>query len=159
MLTDEKFTELVESHMNMVYRLALSYLKEPTAAEDAAQEVFLRLYRRAPEFENAEHARHWLVRVTINECKRLAASAWKNVSALEEGFFKEDAPDGKGQEIYELVMTLPVKYRVVLHLHYYEGYSTGEIAAMLKRPAATVRSQLERGRKLLKKELLEAENV
>lgn len=159
MLTEEKYTELVQTHMDMVYRLALSYMKEPAGAEDISQEVFLRLYRSAPDFESSAHSRHWLIRVTINECKRAFASSWRTVSELEENLCSDAVADSPGRELFELMTALPVKYRVVLHLHYYEGYSAAEIGAMLKRPAATVRSQLDRGRKLLKKMLLEAENV
>lgn len=158
MLTEEKFTGAVERYMDTVYRLALSYMRDGSAAEDVTQEVFLRLLRGGGKIGGEEHLKHWLIRVTVNECKRALSSPWRSFGALEENIPLPES-EGQGRELYMLVTELPEKYRVVLHLHYFEGYSTDEIAALLRRPGATVRSQLSRAKKMLKQKLEEAENV
>ena len=158
MLTDEQFTRAVKQNMDAVYRVAVNYLRDPSSAEDVCQEVFLRLFRSKPDFESEDHCRNWLIHVCINECRRVLASPWRKTEALDPeslSLFE----DPKDNSTFQLVMSLPKKYRIVLYLHYYEGYSTEEIAKLLHIPSATVRSQLDRGRKQLKQLLLEAEHV
>ena len=83
MLTEEQFTQAVKQNMDTVYRVALNYLRDPAAAEDVCQEVFLRLFRSKPDFENKDHCRSWLIHVCINECKRALASPWRRAEPLE----------------------------------------------------------------------------
>lgn len=155
----EQFTRMARKYMDTVYRVALNYLRSPDAADDITQEVFLRLLRSETTFESEEHVRNWLIRVTINECKRDFASRWRKVEPLDVYANELTFTSEENSEIYQTVMSLPRKYRVVIHLHYYEGYSTAEIAQILRLKQSTVCTQLERGRKLLKDMLLEAENV
>ena len=159
MLTEEQFTRAVKQNMDTVYRVAVNYLRDPAAAEDVCQEVFLRLFRSSPEFESEEHCRNWLIRVFINECKRALASPWRRTESLADPESLSLFENPKDNSTLQLVMSLPKKYRIVLYLHYYEGYSTAEIAKLLHILPATVRSQLDRGRKQLKQLLLEAEHV
>ena len=158
MLTEESFTQTVKQYMDTVYRVALNYLRDPSAAEDVCQEVFLRLYRFGPDFESDEHCRRFLIRVAVNECKRTLASPWRRIEPLENC---ESLPtdDPAGESVFRVMMSLPRRTRVVLHLYYYEGYKTAEIAEMLHLRPATVRSRLDRGREQLKQRLLEAEHV
>ena len=152
----EQFTRIARKYMDTVYRVALNYMKSPDAADDITQEVFLRLLRTETLFESEEHIRNWLIRVTINECKRDLASRWRRVEPLEAYAEKLSFSSEENSETYRIVMHLPRKYRMVIYLHYYEGYSTAEIAQMLGSKQSTVCTQLERGRKLLKTMLLEA---
>lgn len=152
----EQFTRVARTYMDTVYRVALNYMKSPDAADDITQEVFLRLLRTETLFESEEHIRNWLIRVTINECKRDLASRWRRVEPLEAYAEKLSFSSEENSETYRIVMRLPRKYRMVIYLHYYEGYSTAEIAQMLGSKQSTVCTQLERGRKLLKTMLLEA---
>ena len=152
----EQFTRIACKYMDTVYRVALNYMKSPDAADDITQEVFLRLLRSNTLFETEEHTRNWLIRVTINECKRDLASRWRRVEPLEAYAEKLSFSSEENSETYRIVMRLPRKYRMVIYLHYYEGYSTAEIAQMLGSKQSTVCTQLERGRKLLKNMLLEA---
>ena len=152
----EQFTRIARKYMDTVYRIALNYMKSPDAADDITQEVFLRLLRSKTLFESEEHTRSWLIRVTINECKRDLASRWRRVEPLEAYAEKLSFSSEENSETYRIVMRLPRKYRMVIYLHYYEGYSTAEIAQMLGSKQSTVCTQLERGRKLLKTMLLEA---
>ena len=152
----EQFTTIARAYMDTVYRVALNYMKSPDAADDIAQEAFLRLLRTKTLFASEEHIRNWLIRVTINECKRDLASRWRRVEPLEAYAEKLSFSSEENSETYRIVMRLPRKYRVVIYLRYYEGYSTAEIAQILGSKQSTVCTQLERGRKLLKKMLLEA---
>ena len=152
----EQFTRIARKYMDTVYRIALNYMKSPDAADDITQEVFLRLLRTETLFVSEEHTRSWLIRVTINECKRDLASRWRRVEPLEAYAEKLSFSSEENSETYRIVMRLPRKYRMVIYLHYYEGYSTAEIAQMLGSKQSTVCTQLERGRKLLKTMLLEA---
>lgn len=159
MLTEERFTQTVKQYMDTVYRVALNVLRDSAAAEDVCQEVFLRLYRFDPDFESEEHCRRWLIRVTVNECRRVLASPWRRVEPLENAETLPVQGEPAEESTFRVMMSLPRRYRVVLHLYYYEGYSTAEIAQMLSLRPSTVRSRLDRGRELLKQRLMEAENV
>ena len=154
----EQFSRIAQKYMDTVYRVALNYIRSPDAADDITQEVFLRLFRSNTTFESEDHIRNWLIRVTINECKRDFASRWYKVESLDAYADKLTFSSEENSEVYQIVMSLPRKYRMVIHLHYFEGYSTAEIAQMLKLKQSTVCTQLERGRKLLRDKLLEAEN-
>lgn len=152
----EQFTRIAHKYMDTVYRVALNYMKSPDAADDITQEVFLRLLRSNTLFETEEHTGNWLIRVTINECKRDLASRWRRVEPLEAYAEKLSFSSEENSETFRIAMRLPRKYRMVIYLHYYEGYSTAEIAQILGSKQSTVCTQLERGRKLLKNMLLEA---
>ena len=152
----EQFTRVARTYMDTVYRVALNYMKSPDAADDITQEVFLRLLRTETLFASEEHIRNWLIRVTINECKRDLASRWRRVEPLEAYAEKLSFSSEENSETFRIAMRLPRKYRMVIYLHYYEGYSTAEIAQILGSKQSTVCTQLERGRKLLKNMLLEA---
>ena len=153
------FTQAAERYLDTVYRVALSYSRKPDTADDVTQEVFLRLYRSDTEFAGEEHLRNWLIRVTVNECKRSLASRWNRMQPLDEYAEKLSFTTDEEGETFRLVMNLPRKYRMVIHLHYFEGYSTAEISQLLDMPVSTVCSQLSRGRKKLKDLLTEADHV
>ena len=149
--------EAVAQYGSAVYRLAYAMTRSRSDADDVFQEVFLRLHRSAPDFLNEAHRRAWLLRVTANCCKKLRGSFWnKHTVSLSEAIPAQNEGEG---ELLELLEALPEKYRSVLHLYYYEGYATDEIAAILGRRAATVRSQLSRGRALLRDAWKGAEDV
>ena len=130
-----------------VYRMAFARVRNRTEADDIYQDVFLRYLRRRPKFESEEHARRWFLRVTVNCAKSHLTSAWmRHVIPLEQDIFEEPEEN----RLSEALLLLPTKYREVIHLHYYEGYKTEEIAQILQRKPATVRSQLARAREQLK---------
>lgn len=142
--------------MDMVYRVAYNSLKNPHDADDVTQEVFLRLLRTDTEFTDQAHVKHWLLRVAVNECRRLACSPWRRRTvALEdyEATLQWETP--QEPDMFRQVMALPAKYRVPLYLFYYEELSTQEIAGVLGRSPSTVRTQLARAREKLKTLLLE----
>lgn len=175
----EQVTETIKRNSNMVYRLAFSMVKTVQDAEDIHQEVFIRYIRKNPEFENPEHERAWFIRVTTNLCKNLWKTAWRqkmvSVDLLEseetndygtESLFQENwinSGDLQGKEalseeeekVMETVKRLPIKYRAVIHLFYYEEMSIEEIAKALKLQSSNVRTRLTRARRMLKEWLKE----
>ena len=144
--------DAVACYGDMVYRLAYARLQNRHDADDIFQEVFLRYVRRAPVFESYEHGKAWFLRTTINCCKNLWMSAWRRkttaLTAVEEQPIVYDSDEA--QTLAEALAQLPVKYRTVLHLYYYEGLTTEEIAQIQQMPSGTVRMQLSRGRTMLK---------
>lgn len=149
--TDDFIDKVLEEYSNMVYRLALSQTKNSADAQDVYQEVFLRLISTNKKFESDEHLKAWLIKVTINCSRKLFSTAWfRHTVPLDE-----DIPfvAKENSEIYYAVLNLPLKYRTVIHLYYYEGYSLDEIAKILSKKPATVRSQLARARNLLKNKI------
>ena len=154
--TQEQRTREVERWGDMVYRLALARTASVPDAEDVFQEVFLRYFRHEETFRSDEHRKAWLIRCTVNRAKSLTASPWKKrtvpLETAEEVGVEDDY-----REVYSAVLSLPGKYRAVIHLHYFEGLSVMEIAQTLHVAEGTVKSQLSRGRALLREMLKEVE--
>ena len=154
-MTREKFIQMAEAHKDMVYRLAFSYTKNPAYAEDITQNVLLALFTTSKEFDSDEHIKNWLVRTTINECKQLWRSAWNKTVSIDAYCRQLSFDDPHYEDLFLAIMKLDKKYRIVIALFYYEGYSIHEIAEILKIPDATVGTRLRRARLLLKKWLKE----
>lgn len=152
--------DMVARYGNMVYRLAFARLQNRHDADDIFQEVFLRYVRRAPQFANAEHEKAWFLRATINCCKNHWASAWqRKTTGLSEVLEQPVMYDNEdAQMLAEALKQLSPKYRVVLHLYYYEGLTAEEISKAQNIPAGTVRMQLSRGRAMLKDLLMQSES-
>ena len=140
--------EIVTRYENKLYRIALAITKSNADAEDIIQDVFIKLFEKQPHFESSNHEIAWLIRVTVNRCKNHLRSHWwkKNTHLLET----HPAPEGIQQDTMQAVLALPAKYRTVIHLYYYEGYSTKEIAEMTQQKDSTVRQLLTRARRKLK---------
>ena len=141
----------VDKYSKTVVKTAFSYLKNTADAEDVMQEVFLSLMQKQPEIKSEEHLKAWLLRVTINKCKNHLKSGWfKNNNPL-----MEDLPylSQEQNELLTAVLALDVKYRMPIHLFYYEGYSIKEIAEILDERVATIGTRLARGRIILKNEI------
>lgn len=150
MQVNDKMDENIKKYADMVYKLALSRTKSEADAEDVFQEVFCRYFRNNKKFQSEEHIRAWLIRVTINCSKKLFSTAWfRRTVPLEENIeFNEEE-----NQVYISVTELPLKYRTVIHLYYYEDMSISEISKALKIKESTVKSQLHRARALLKVKL------
>lgn len=158
-MTNEKFTHLVMKYTDTVFRVALNIVKSPSAAEDVCQEVFLRMWKSKNDYADDQAAKYWLIRVTVNESRRSIVSKWNRLENLDDYAEKLHFQTTEMRDLFQSVMNLPRKYRIVIYLYYYEGYSTSEISKLLSTSEAAVRTQLYRGRELLKKDILEAENV
>ena len=144
--------EIIEKYFNMIYHLAASQVKNRTHADDIVQDVFLKYIQNQKSFESEEHIKAWLIRVTINCSKSLFTSSWfKKTTPLEDEEFVFDMEEKS--DVFYAVSELPLKYKSVIHLFYYEDMSIAEISAALKIKEATIKSQLSRGRELLRNKL------
>ncbi|MBR1659619.1 MAG: RNA polymerase sigma factor [Oscillospiraceae bacterium] len=149
------FTELAGRYKDTVFRVALNCLGSPADADDIVQETLLRLLERSDPFENAAHAKYWLIRVALNLCKNLQRSPWRRHAPLEEAADVPVFDRPEQAELYAEVMALPEKYRTALYLFYYEGYSVKEIAEILGIRVTAVTSRLSRARQKLKFQMTE----
>lgn len=145
-MSEAEFDAALAQYGDTVYRLAFAYTRNRADADDVFQEVFLRYFRRAPAFETEEHRKAWLLRVTINRAKScLSKMPHKPQETADAAPFS--APESL--ELHEALLRLAPKYRTVIHLFYYEGYTAEEIGALLHRKPSTVRTQLTRARSRL----------
>lgn len=141
---------VIGQHGRSVQSLAYSYVKNRFDAEDIAQDVFIAYLQKAPLFESGQKEKAWLMTVTVNRCK----SFLRNIRRLEEPLPDDLSYLPKMElDLMVAMLRLDEKYRLPLHLHYYEGYSIAEIGKLLRCPMATVGSRLARGREKLKQEL------
>jgi len=144
--------EVVDKYADMVYRIAFTQMKNKADADDVFQEVFLKLCKSDKIFETDEHIKAWLIRVTINTCKKSFVSPWKQKMAeLPDDLIHEDKE--LDFDTIPAVLSLPEKYRTVIHLFYFEDMSVADIATALKSTASTVKSQLSRARGILRNKL------
>ncbi|MDD6160816.1 MAG: RNA polymerase sigma factor [Oscillospiraceae bacterium] len=150
-----RLEQLVEAHGNTLLRTALAILGDPYEAEDAVQDAFLKYLEKLPELRDAQHEKAWLLKVTANGCKSRLRSRKRHPA--EELLDVYPAPDGESGEVAEAVLSLPDHQRAAVHLFYYEGYSTEEIARILGQRPGTVRSHLSRARESLRRTLKGAE--
>ena len=154
----ENYEKAVSNYAEDIYRMAFSMVQAKEDAEDILQNVFMKLLLYQKEFHDSDHLRRWLIRVAINECNSLWTSSWRKKVELKD-FSERDMTGNESfhnseyEDLYTAMRTLPPKLRIVIHLFYYEEYSTREIASLLHILEATVRTRLSRARKLLKIQL------
>ena len=140
---------------NSILRLAYSYLHNGSDAEEVLQDTLVQFLKTAPAFESRQHEKAWLLRVAGNLSKnRLAYNSVRRTDELNDELIAEDREDLSF--VWEAVKRLPEHYCAAIHLFYYEGYSTKQIAWLLRKKEATVRSDLRRGRERLREILKEA---
>ena len=155
-LTDEQCDKVVCDYSQMLFKVAYSYTKSIADSEDIVQEVFMKLYRARKVFENDEHIKNWLIRVTINQSINEIKRGKKELLVGDE--YINNLPDTsdadrKNEEIRECVMSLKDNYKNVIILFYYDEYSINEIANILKINNNNVKVILNRARKKLKDEI------
>lgn len=149
-MTEQALCNAMRLHGDTVYRLALCRMQNTADAEDVYQDVFLRLLQQTADWDD-EHMKAWLIRATLNRCADLHRFRLRRPAlSLEEVREVAGAVEESRAEVWEAVARLPEKLRTAVHLHYAEGYSTEEIAALLGVPPATVRTRLHRARRQLK---------
>ena len=152
-MTKERIAEnagrMLDQYGDSILRLAYSYLHNMSDAEDIVQETLIKYMKTAPEFENETHEKAWLLRVASNLSKnKIDYNKVRQADELDETLKAEEREDLSF--VWEAVKALPENYREAIHLFYHEGYSTKEIASILRRNESTVRSDLKRGREKLK---------
>ena len=138
-------------YRNNVLTAALCYVKKQSDAEDIMQDVFFSLYTYSGSFNEDEHVKAWLIKCTVNRCKDLLRSHWHRFSLPLEAAREQTHYDSYGDDMFELIHKLGKNNRIVMYMHYYEGYSVEETAAILGISANAVSSRLKRGRQQLKK--------
>lgn len=141
---------LVHTYSDLILRLSYTYLKSTHDAEDICQTVFLKLLTGGPAFGSPAHEKAWIIRATANACKDVLRSAFRQRTVALEAAASAAAPEAPDSEVLEAVMALPENYREAVYLHYFEGYSIREIAALLGRSEAAVSAHLSRGRHKLR---------
>lgn len=176
--TDEKALQLkIDLYGDMLFKLSYIRLQNIQDAEDVVQEVFYQYLKNGKDFESPEHEKAWLLKVTMNACRKVWRSAWnrhrsdwqsEQCKMEEDAWAKSSHPQGQDtvpgpeeaaflkeerRRLLGAVLDLPLKYRDVIHLFYYEELSVKEIARVTGRTESTVTSQLTRGRGLLRKAL------
>lgn len=153
-VVNQQAARMLDEHGNRILRLAYSYLHNMSDAEEVLQDTLIQFLKTVPTFQSKEHERAWLLRVAANLSKnRLEYNAIRKTDELEETLIAEPREDLSF--VWEAVKELAPQYREAIHLFYYEGYTTAQIAALLKKKETTVRSNLHRGREKLKKILKE----
>ena len=152
--TNKYLEHLVEEYSDTIYRLAMSRTKNKDNAEDVYQEVFLRLAKKLPIFESKKHEKAWIIKVTINCSKNILNSkhSRNDVELKDTDNVMPDENDEKN-DVYYAVLELPLKYRTVIYLFYYEGYRIEEMSKILNTNVNTIKSWLSRARKKLKSKI------
>lgn len=153
MRSEAEINRAVEQYSDMIWRICLYHLKNAADAEDVFQNVFLKYLLHEGDFDGDEHEKAWLIRVAINACKDYQRGLFRHKTLCLEELEDAASIPPESHEVLDAVFTLPSKYKDVLYLHYYEGYSAAEIGKLLGRRENTVYSLLARGRAMLKGKL------
>ena len=139
-----------------LYAAAFNVCRNPEDAEDVVQETFFQYHTNNKQYEDEQHIRAWLIRVAINKAKNVNLTFWRrNKVSLEEYMETLTFETPESENLFETVMRLPEKYRIVIHLFYYEEYTVKGIAEILKISESNVKARLSRGRAKLREELKE----
>lgn len=150
---------LIDQYKDNLFAVAFNICKNEADADDAVQDTFLQYHLTEKQFNDEQHIRAWLIRVAINRTKDITRSFWRRKSVPLEEYMETLAFETpESENLFGQVMRLPEKYRIVIHLFYYEDYSIREIAGILKVTENNVKVRLTRGRKLLKSALKEGWN-
>ena len=154
MRSETEINRAVGEYSDMVRRLCMLHLKNYADTEDIFQTVFLKYALSSVEFKSKEHEKAWMIRVTINACKDLLKSVFRKHTVSIDQLIEEPAPVPQDhREVLEAVLSLPKKYKDVVYLHFYEGYTAPQIGEILGKNVNTVYTLLTRAKKILKTKL------
>lgn len=153
----EELAGLYQRHVSMVYQTCLMMLKSVPDAEDATQNVFRKVMEYHKPFRDPEHEKAWLIVTARNECKNQLKHWWRTQRVSDEVLQTMSWEQPEDGTLWEGILALPERYRMVLYLHYYQGYSSFEVAELMGKNPSTIRTWLVQARKNLKKRL-EADN-
>lgn len=151
-MSTQEFETKYYKYKDLLFRIAFTYVKNSEDSEDILQEVFCKPLYSSPKFQSDEHEKRWLIRITVNMCKNHLTTYWnRNKTDLENIEAFEMTTDEA--RILDEVLSLPNKIKMVVYLHYFEGYKCREIADILKIRESAVKMRLKKGRELLKLQL------
>lgn len=148
--TDEDIIAIYNRHVDTVYRVCYSFMKNKPETEDMVQETFLRLISLGKTFENERHEKAWLIVTASNLCKDSLKKWWRRNESIDDNPAVAGRWVHDHNEVLEAILELPKEYKVVVYMYYYEGYSGREIAQALHCTEQTVRTRLSRARNMLK---------
>lgn len=148
LLNADNVREAVENYGDTLYRVCIVMLKNKADAEDALQETFLSYMLKAPAFNSSDHEKAWLITVASNKCRDILRANKRHRTESEEKLLSL-TDENEDDRMIGLLTDLPEKFRIVLTLHYIEGYKVDEIAKMIGRSSSAVKMRLQKGRKLL----------
>ncbi len=150
-MINHEIGEIYHRHVDTLYKVCFMLLKNVSDTEDAVQTVFIKLLQSNKSFTDHEHEKAWLIRTAQNHCRNILKHWWSRKKVNIESLPEQTIPKRDDlKDVWRQVLDLPTKYKTVVYLYYYEGYSTKEIAHMLNIKESTIRSQLHTARKLLK---------
>ncbi len=150
--TDEEIAEIYSRQVKAVYRVCFAYMKNAADTEDAVSDTFVKMLRSGTSFESEEHERAWLIRTASNVCKDMLKHWWHKRENLED-YEQQGTGPMEIDETLQAVMALPEKYKTVVYLYYYEGYTSVEISKILLKPQSTIRNYLSEARNVLRERL------
>lgn len=150
--TDKEITEIYERTVQTIYRICYTYMKNESDTKDMVQTTYLKLIQKRPLFESHQHELAWLIVTASNQCKDNLKHWWQKRECIDD-YEELSATDTESNDVLDAVLSLPVKYKLPVYLHYYEGYTSNEIATLLHSSASTIRGQLVAARNLLKSKL------
>ncbi len=154
MRSEIEISAALDRYSDTVRRLCMVHLKNIADTEDIFQTVFLKYALSSAEFESREHEKAWFIRVTINACRDLLRSFFRRRTVSLDELTEQAAPlEEDNREVLEAVLSLPLKYKEAVYLHYYEDYTAPEIAKILGKNVNTVYTLLNRARGMLKEKL------
>lgn len=151
--TDKEIVEIYERNKLTVYRVCFAYMKNTTDTEDAIQDTFCQLIKTGKIFESEDHEKAWLIRTATNICKNSLRHWWRKRENLNDYENYQGSGTVEIDDTLEAVMSLPDKYKTVVYLYYYEGYTSVEISQFLSKPQSTIRNYLHEARNVLRKKL------
>lgn len=156
-MTDQEFQSVYERQADRLYKLCCFYLGSPADAQDAMQNIFIRLFEKQIAFSDIQHETAWLYTVARNHYRDILRSSWrkKRVDMPQLPLQSQPEPPAHDPTLEHALERLPVKQKEVLYLYYYDGYSIREISVLLHRKESTIQTQLAAGRKKLKKYMMQ----
>lgn len=148
-MTRNEFTRQVEQLQGTLYRIAATVLVQPCDREDAVQSAILKAWQHLPRLREDDRFSPWLIRIMLNECYALLRRRKREIPV--DTLPEMPAPETGDPDLYRFFVNLPDKLRMVMVLHYVEGYPVREIAQVLHLPQGTVKSRLARGREQMRR--------
>ena len=153
MRSEQEANRAIEMYADTVRRICMLHLKNHADTEDIFQTVFLKYLLSSKEFETPEHEKAWFIKVTVNACRDLLKSFFRSRTVSMEELLDQPALAEGDSEVLEAVLSLPARYKDLVYLHSYEGYTAPQIARILGKNVNTVYTLLTRSRQLLREKL------
>jgi len=151
--SETEMTAIYQRHVDMVYRVCFSYMKNTADTEDMVQNTFIQMISSDVDFQSEEHEKAWLIVTASNLCKNHLRHWWQKRSSLDDYEQVASTQPLEIDETLAVVLALPDTYKLTIYLYYYEGYTSTEIARLMNKPQSTIRNYLHRGRSILRKKL------